>query len=287
VLKDGRKVHDGATAETTPAGVARMMVGRSIEDSVWASTSNPAAECLRISDTRIGKLAVPDLVVHKGEVVGLAGVLGAGQTEILEALAGAGPKPVGGEFLVNGRKGCPHSVAEAIERGVYLVSDDRLRKALFPGLSVEENLLSATLRRTSRFGFMQTRRSADAGRSTIERLGIKCDGADQDVFQLSGGNQQKVTFGRWLIRLASHAGRVDPLILLDNPTEGVDVGSKAEIYKLVRELTEAGASVLVSSAEFPEMLKLCDRIYCIADHAVGECLDRSEFSEERLLLQVN
>ncbi|WP_250469710.1 sugar ABC transporter ATP-binding protein [Caballeronia sp. GAFFF2] len=287
VLKDGAKVHDGLVAETTLQEVVHLMVGRRIEDQNWSSSASRDTVTTRIQDARIGNLDVPDLVVHAGEIVGIAGVMGGGQTGVLEALAGSMSAKVTGECIVNGKRGLPRDVADAIGRGVYLVADERLRKALFPGLTVEENLMTGTLEQTSRGGFMQHTLMRGLAHDTVKQLGIKCSGIGQDVLQLSGGNQQKVAFGRWLIRMGrSHAAK-QPLLLLDNPTEGVDVGSKAEIYALIHELVKAGASVLIASAEFEEMLKLCDRIYCIADGVVGECLDRTEFSEARLLLEVN
>ena len=287
VLKDGRKVHDGPVADTTPEKVVQLMVGRAIEDTDWSSSKVHGAVTLQLKNTVITGLVIPELTVHAGEVVGIAGVLGGGQTHILETLAGDGAKPSGGEILVNGAKGCPKDVSDAIARGVYLVADERLKKALFPGLSVEENLLTGSLNQKSRFGFMQSGQIVAAAQDAIRRLAIKCSDRMQDILQLSGGNQQKVSFGRWLIRMDAGGNRAKPFLLLDNPTEGVDVGSKAELYALIRDLARSGASVLITSAEFPEMLKLCDRIYCIADKSVGRCLDRADFSEERLLLEVN
>ncbi|CAM5769324.1 putative ribose/galactose/methyl galactoside import ATP-binding protein 3 [Labrys miyagiensis] len=287
VLKDGRKVHDGPVSRTTPESVVHLMVGRTIEDTDWSSHKVPGEVTLSLRGTTIAGLNVPELTVHAGEVVGIAGVLGGGQTQLLETLAGDGPRPVGGELTVNGEAGCPRTVSDAIVRGVYLVADERLKKALFPGLSVEENLLTGSLNETSRLGFMQTGKIVAAAQEAIRRLAIKCSGRAQDILQLSGGNQQKVAFGRWLIRMDSGSRKVKPLLLLDNPTEGVDVGSKAELYALIRDLARSGASVLIASAEFPEMLKLCDRIYCIANKSIGTCLERADFSEERLLLEVN
>ncbi|WP_277188082.1 sugar ABC transporter ATP-binding protein [Caballeronia sp. BR00000012568055] len=288
VLKDGAKVHDGLVSETSLQEVVHLMVGRRIENQHWASSASADTVATHIRNARIGALDVPDLVVHAGEIVGIAGVMGAGQTGVLEALAGSTSVKVQGECIVNGERGFPRDVADAIARGVYLVADERLRKALFPGLTVEENLMTGALHQTSsRSGFMQEGLTRSLARDTVARLGIKCSGIAQDVLQLSGGNQQKVAFGRWLIRMGRGASAKQPFLLLDNPTEGVDVGSKAEIYALIHDLVKAGASVLIASAEFDEMLKLCDRIYCIADGAVGECLDRNDFSEARLLLEVN
>jgi ribose transport system ATP-binding protein len=287
VLKDGVKVHDGAVAETNLQSVVHLMVGRAIEEQQKSAPPGQHDVSTQMRDVRIGKLQIPDLVVHKGEVVGVAGVLGAGQTDILEALAGAAAHTPSGNFMVNGKQGCPADVAGALERGVYLVADERLRKSLFPGLSVEENLLTGALEQTCRNGFMKSALVRTLATDSVRQLSIKCSGIAQDVLQLSGGNQQKVAFGRWLIRMARTASTAQPLLLLDNPTEGVDVGSKAEIYALIQDLVQSGASVLIASADFDEMLKLCDRIYCIADNRVGPCLEREEFSEARLLLEVN
>ena len=287
VLKDGRKVHDGPVSATTPEAVVQAMVGRVIETTDWSSSAVHGQLTLGLRNVGIAGLHIPDLRLHAGEVVGIAGVLGGGQTQILETLVGDHAPPVGTDIIVNGKPGCPATTREAIERGVYLVADERLKKALFPGLSVEENLLTASLDQKSRFGFMQAGAVIAAAKDAIGKLGIKCSGPAQDILQLSGGNQQKVAFGRWLIRMAESNSGTKPLLLLDNPTEGVDVGSKAELYGLIRDLARSGASVLIASAEFAEMLTLCDRIYCIADKTVGHCLDRPDFSEERLLLEVN
>ncbi len=289
VLKDGRKVHDGPVAMLTPPALVRMMVGRTIDDTDWNSHATRDAVGVRIRDMRFGALAVPELTVHRGEVVGVAGVLGAGQTGLLESLAGSPPsRPEGdaGGCFVNGRLGLPHRVEEAVGRGIYLIADERLRKALFPGLSVEENLHTASLGRISRAGFVRRKEAQDLADATIARLDVRCAGRWQDIMQLSGGNQQKVAFGRWLLRM-EQAQDGAALFLLDNPTEGVDVGSKAELYALIRDMARGGASILVSSAEFAELITLCDRIYCISDHTLGRCLARDEFSEDRLLLEVS
>lgn len=287
VLKDGVKVHDGAVAETTPEAVVRLMVGRSIEDGEWHSHARPGTVALSLRDLAVGQLRVPELTLRRGEVVGIAGVLGAGQTDLIECLAGARVPASVASASVNGLERVPRSVAEATANGIYLIADNRLKKALFPGLSVEENLMTGSLRQTSRFGFVRGREMLDAARDVIGRLAVKCAGPAQDVMQLSGGNQQKLAFGRWLVRMDREVARTSPLLLLDNPTEGVDVGSKAELYGLVRGFAAEGAAVLIASAEFGELLKLCDRIHCIADHTLGTCLARGDFSEERLLLEVN
>jgi ribose transport system ATP-binding protein len=167
------------------------------------------------------------------------------------------------------------------------VAEQRIKKALLPGLSVAENLLIASLRLLSRTGFIRDSQTTGPVRDAISSLSVKCGGPDQDVLELSGGNQQKVAFARWMLRMAKSDATLKPLLLLDNPTEGVDVGSKAEIYELIQALARNGASVLITSTDFPELLKLCDRIYCITHKTVGVCLPRADFSEERLLLAVS
>ncbi len=290
ILKDGQKVHDGRVADITLPEVVRFMVGRTIEETDWTSHavigSGDEDALVAIRDLRVGRLEVPALTVHPGEVVGLAGVLNAGQTTLLECLAGAVPATAGHARLAGLRR-LPRSVAEAIDQGIYLVADDRLRKAIFRGLSVEENLLAGSLSQVSRRGFVQSGVAMRLVREIIGRLRVKCSGPDQDVMQLSGGNQQKVVFGRWLARI-DHGGKGGPpLLLLDNPTEGVDVGSKAEIYALIRDLAQQGAAILIASSEFSELITLCDRVYCISHDRVGSCVARADLSEDRLLLEVN
>ena len=279
-------MHESTVAETTPEVVVQAMVGRAVADTTWSSSADGEATTI-VRDAVIAGLNVPELTIAPGEIVGLAGVVGGGQTQVLETLAGAGAKIEAREIVVNGKQSCPRSVAEAIDRGVYLVAEERIKNALFPGLSVAENLLTASLRLLSRAGFIRDQYTKGPVRDAISRLSVKCSGPEQDVLELSGGNQQKIAFARWLLRMAKSDPALRPLLLLDNPTEGVDIGSKAEIYQLIKTLARKGASVLITSTEFPELLKLCDRIYCISHNSVDVCLQRAEFSEERLLLAVS
>ena len=293
VLKDGRKVHDGATAETTLPAVVRLMVGREIEQTDWSSHAHLGGDvALSVADLQVGRLRVDALTVRRGEVVGIAGVLGAGQTALLECLAGARVADRVGSARLLGLGRLPRRVGEAVEHGIFLVADDRLRKSVLRGLSVAENVVAGSLRQNSRFGFMRARATAATVHAITSSLRIKCSGPGQDVLQLSGGNQQKVVFGRWIARIDHNAGgasdgRAGPLLLLDNPTEGVDVGSKAELYALVRDLAGRGASVLLASAEMAELTALCDRVYCISGGEVVSCIGREDLSEDRLLLEVN
>ncbi len=288
VLKDGAKVHDGAVADISLPEVVRLMVGRAIEETDWTShaVADDGGEVVALGDLRVGRLEVSSLTVRRGEVVGVAGVLGAGQTGLLECLAGAAPATAA-RLRLGSLGRLPRSVAEAIDHNVYLVADDRLRKAIFRGLSVQENVLAGSLAQVSRNGFVQTGKAMSLVRGVVDRLRVKCSGVNQDVMQLSGGNQQKVVFGRWIARIGGAARDASTVLLLDNPTEGVDVGAKAEIYALIRELAQQGAAVLIASAEFSELIALCDRVYCISADRVAACVPRAELSEDRLLTEVN
>ncbi len=285
VMKDGQKVFDGPVAGTSPAEVIRLMVGRTIEDTDWASHARAGEIAVHLTDCRVARLSVAELIVRRGEVVGLAGVLGAGQTELLERLAGSPHPARAAAARIGPLARLPRSVDEAIAAGIYLVADNRVRKALFPGLDVRENLMTGALAQLSRRGFMREAEERTQAKRVIERLRVKCSGAAQPVMELSGGNQQKVAFGRWLVRM-DKAGGAPPVLLLDNPTEGVDVGAKAEIYALIRDFARAGAAVLIASAEFGELIGICDRVYCISHDRVATCVPRDALSEERLLLEV-
>lgn len=287
VLKDGRKVHDGAVGEITREAVVLAMVGRTIEATDWTSHARSRNVAVTVDDLRIGPLLVPQLRVHAGEVVGIAGVLGAGQTHLLERLAGLAHPTGGGAVRLGTLERLPRNVGEALDSRIYLIADDRKRNAIFPGLSIEENLASGSLAQFSRAGFIRSRQALSSAETIITQLKIKCRSATQDVTQLSGGNQQKVAFGRWLTRMQHNDDERAPIFLLDNPTEGVDVGSKAEIYALIRDAAQRGAAILLCSSDFAELTALCDRIYCIANGVLGAPLLRAALSEDRLLLEVS
>ena len=287
VLKDGRKVHDGAVDGISREGLVQSMVGRAIESTDWISHARIGSVAVDVRDLHVGPLQVPALRIHQGEVIGIAGVLGAGQTELLERLAGVPHAAHGGPVTLGALKRLPRSVGEALDASIYLIADDRKRNAIFSGLTIEENLATGSLAQFSRAGFIRAQLALRSAETIIRQLQIKCSGAAQDVGQLSGGNQQKVAFGRWLTRMQQTDVDHPPIFLLDNPTEGVDVGSKAEIYALVRDSAKRGAAVLISSSDFAELTALCDSIYCIAHGVLQAPLSRDALSEDRLLLEVS
>jgi ribose transport system ATP-binding protein len=247
VLRDGRTVGGGSTAETTPDQIVALMVGRRIAELFPHSPRTPGEVIVEIAGVAgFQKPTAASLTLHRGEVLGIAGLVGAGRTELLRVLFGLDPVRRGNIRL--GAYVGPASPVQRWAQGVGLLSEDRKTEGLALSLSVADNL---TLTRLPRAIFPARQRAA--AQRWIERLGIRCTGPNQSVAALSGGNQQKVA----LARLLHHD--VD-VLLLDEPTRGIDVGSKVEIYRLIDELASRGKAVLMVSSYLPELLGVCDRI---------------------------
>lgn len=256
VLRDGTFV-DEVSADTPRDQLVRLMVGRSIDALFPRRTPPPGPTLLEVDKlTGRGRFTGISFSVRAGEVVGLAGLVGAGRTELLRAIAGADQYD-SGEVLVDGAPVRGHDVRAAVSAGIGHVPEDRKQQGLVPELSVRENLGLATLRRSARGPLADLRGQHRRAGQVSEQLRIKLDNLRQPVGSLSGGNQQKVVFGRWLM-----AG--SRVLLLDEPTRGVDVGSKVEIYELINSLTDAGNAVILASSELPEVLGISDRVLVIA-----------------------
>lgn len=267
VLRDGRHVETQATAEATHEGLVRAMIGRERAERARpaASAGAPSGEALRVA-------GAVNLAVHRGEIVGLAGLAGAGRTRLVEWLFGAG-EFTGNEVWVGGRPVKLRTPVDAIGHGLALVPDDRKGKGLVPGASVLDNIALAGGRKRL---FLRRADEARAARHWIGTLRIKVAGLDQPVVYLSGGTQQKVVLAKWL-----YAGA--RVFLLDEPTRGIDVGAKAEIYDAVRTLAADGAAVLVASSELEELTTLADRIVVMHRGRVAGELSRAEASEEKVM----
>jgi ribose transport system ATP-binding protein len=267
VLRDGKRVSTAAVGASSVADLVRGMVGADLKERFAhpPESSVDAAEAVRVE----GPVR---LAVRHGEVVGLAGLAGAGRTELLEWLFGGGRQQAG-QLFVNGRPVTVRTPLDAIRHGLALVPDDRKAKGLVLGATVRENIALAAGR--SRW-FIRNVDEEQAGRRLLEELRIKATGLDQHVLYLSGGNQQKVVLAKWL-----HAGA--RVFLLDEPTRGIDVRSKAEIYDLVRALAGRGAAVLMASSEMDELLHLADRIVVMHRGRIAGELTRAEATEERIM----
>ncbi len=286
VLRDGKLVATAAKAEIVPEQVVRWMVGREIAGLHFepkpAAAAAPAM--LRVEDLRLasppgsGRPALQGLnfEVAAGEVVGVAGLLGAGRTELLESLFGASNSRPGGTITLDGRPATFDDPGRAIAGGVALVTEDRKSLGLFDKMRVSENITIRRLDALTRLGLVDRKAEAEAVRDSIARLLIKTDGGGAAITSLSGGNQQKCIIARWLL--------INPkLLLLDEPTRGIDVGAKAEIYALIRRLAEGGMAVLMTSSELPELLTVADRILVMCEGRITADLARAEATEEVIM----
>ena len=286
VLRDGQHIRTAPRADLTPNEVVSLMVGRDLsaatrEDGPPRTPGEVvlAVESLSLpwpGHARGYRLKDVSLSVRAGEIVGVAGLMGAGRTELLEALFGAAPQRPSGRILLDGQPVAFAHPAEAKTAGVALVTEDRKRLGLFTQLPVQDNITLCTLPRLARGGLLAGPSERAAADESIAQLRIKTDGPGAPVMSLSGGNQQKCIIARWL--------RTEPrLLLLDDPTRGVDVGAKAELYRVIRSLAAEGLAVLVTSSELPELLQLCDRIAVLCEGRLTGELPRDDFSEEAVM----
>ncbi|MGY2082218.1 sugar ABC transporter ATP-binding protein [Blastococcus sp. SYSU DS0539] len=263
VLKDGRTVATGLPVQDTPTRqVIELMTGRDIEYVFPDRRAVGAAEPL-LSVQGLGlreKFRGVSFDVAPGEVVGLAGLVGSGRSEILETIYGA-RRATAGTVSVAGRRLRPGSVSAAVAAGVGLAPEERKSQALLLGDAVYRNISIASLARFARGGFLSGSAEKDAAREQVQALDVRPADVDREVRTLSGGNQQKVVLARWLLRDCR-------VLLLDEPTRGVDVGARSEIYALIRELADRGVAVVVVSSEIPEVLGLADRVLVISDGSV-------------------
>lgn len=284
VLRDGRLVRTLDRSQTTPAEVIQMMVGREIATLRLAHEAPAGPEILHVEELslphreRAGgwQLDRVSFSMKKGEILGVAGLLGAGRTELLECLFGASRESPTGTVTIAGRVGLPTSPAEAIERGLAMVTEDRKGLGLFDQLTVGSNITLCHLKELA-LGFWLSRRSeVRAAAIQMERLGIRAAGVDAPILSLSGGNQQKCIVARWLLTRPA-------ILLLDEPTRGIDVGAKADIYRLLRELAEEGLAILMTSSELPELLAVCDRILVLCEGRKTAEFARALATEEKIL----
>jgi L-arabinose transport system ATP-binding protein len=215
------------------------------------------------------------LALREGEVLGVYGLLGSGRTELARALFGA-DRLTSGAIRLDGKRVRIGTPARATERGIGLVPEDRVHQGTWPQLSVRENVTLARAERIDRLGIVRRREEARRTRDVVDKVGIRTRSIEAAVSTLSGGNQQKVVFGRWLVAGAR-------VLILDDPTVGVDVGAKEEIYRIVAELTADGTAVLLMSSELPEVLGLADRMIVLRDLRVAGELDRDRMTEQNVL----
>jgi rhamnose transport system ATP-binding protein len=277
VLRDGESVETRPMKEVTPATLVGLMVGRSLE-SVFPKTIVPIGDVvLETRNLTCSMTGVHDVSIQvgAGEIVGVAGLVGAGRTELAMALFGLTPADKG-EIALRGRPVQIHSPQDAIHFGIAYVPEDRRRHGVIPEMSVAENITLATLRSIARLGLIDSKRELDIASEVSQRLAVKAPSVQARVETLSGGNQQKVSLARWLVSRPS-------VLILDEPTQGIDVGAKAEVHRLIGELAEQGMAILMISSELPEILGLSDRIVVMANGGVSGVLTRAEATQNNIM----
>ena len=276
VLRDGRLVETRALEDTSRDDLVRLMVGRSVLESERPASIKAGEVLLDVRKlTRTGQFRDISFSLRAGEIVGLAGLVGAGRSEVATAIFGI-ERPTSGTVTVAGAPLPPGSVREAVARGVALVPEDRQHQGLVLPLSVGQNLLLSVLGRLSRGGIRAPGKEKEVVARLMRQLSVKAAGPSVPANTLSGGNQQKLSLGKWL----ASSPRV---LLLDEPTRGVDVGAKAEVYRLIRQLAHDGMATLVISSDLPEVLTLSDRVLVMREGRLAGELSRAQATEEKIL----
>lgn len=284
VLRDGSVVRTLDRADATPRQITHLMVGRELAPAEAAVPRQPGERVVSVNGlslpwrghVRQWRLRDIQFDVHRGEVVGIAGLMGAGRTELLECLSGASPEPPLGQVELDGRPVQFQHPAEALRAGVALVTEDRKRFGIFPTMDVREHITLSSLSDVAQFGFLKPSAERAAALESIDSLRVKTAGPGAAITSLSGGNQQKCIIARAL--------RTRPkLLLLDDPTRGIDVGAKAEIYQLIDRLCRDGLAIVITSSELPELIAVCDRILVLCEGRLTAQFRRGEFTEQRLM----
>ena len=277
VLRDGENAGELAREQISHAAMVKLMVGRDLSQFYAHEPHKPGDVALEVSRLRtpVHPAHEVSFAVRSGEIVGMAGLVGAGRTELLLTLFGVTPA-LGGTMRVSGRDIAPRSPQEAIDAGLALVPEDRKTQGVILGMAVRENLSLASLRRDQRGGFLNLGRERELSAEMIGAMRIKTPTDRQVVQFLSGGNQQKVVLGKWLA--------IQPrVLLLDEPTRGIDVGAKQEIYKLMEELARKGVAILFVSSEMEEVLGMSDRVLVMHEGRLAGELARADASEEAVM----
>ncbi len=277
VIRDGHYVDTRDTADVDVDQMIRMMVGREMNQKFppRASCVDESRVVLELRDVCGNKNKNMSLKLHAGEVLGLGGLVGAGRTELAEMIFGAKPKE-SGQILLNGKEINPKSPREAIDLGIALVPEDRKRHGTLLTNSIKNNINMPIYQRISKASVIHSGKEKKTAEKYREEIQIKCPTINQLVKNLSGGNQQKVILGKWLAADSQ-------LIIFDEPTRGIDVGAKFEIYKLINALVEQGRSVLMISSEMEELMGMSDRIIVLAEHRMTGELTKEQFNADTIM----
>ena len=278
IFKDGRLVEIVDQATTPEDQMIRLMVGRSLGDIYDAlpRSEHPGEAILEVKELCTPYVSDISFTAHRGEILGFAGLVGAGRTEVMRALFGLDPV-YSGSIGLEGRAIQPKSPAQALALGFAMVPEDRKMQGILPNISVRGNITVSMLKKlVSPIGFVMTDKEEQIAQREIAELNIKTPNSDKLIAQLSGGNQQKVILARWL---ETHP----KVLILDEPTKGIDVGAKAEFYRIIAACAQQGMAVIVISSELPEVIGLSDRIIVMREGRISGEVSRADFSEEIIL----
>jgi ABC-type sugar transport system ATPase subunit len=275
VLRDGETIQTVETGATTAPEIIRLMVGRDLRIAARPERRRTGEVVLSAEDVTTHKLKSVSFELRRGEVLGVAGLVGAGRSELGAALFGLDAIR-SGTVRREGRSIAPRSVREAMRHGIGLVPEDRRLEGLMMSMSVLENGTLAVLRRIGTWGFIRGTQERSELLAVAGGLALNCPSLRAAVSTLSGGNQQKVLLSRWLL--------LDPEVLfLDDPTRGIDIGAKQDIYRIIDELAAAGKGVILVSSELPELLRCCDRIMVLNDGRVTAVYDANDATQEKIM----
>jgi ABC-type sugar transport system ATPase subunit len=279
VFKDGALVKTFVTDETSEPELIRAMIGRDIGDTYANLSRNRSygETLLEVRNLVAKQVRNVSFSLRKGEIIGFAGLVGAGRTEVVRALFGADPI-ISGEILLEGKPVEFHSPAEAIDAGLALCPEDRKEQGLVLYHSIRDNISIPVLSKIRRFFFLDRKAESALAGGTVEKYSIKTPGIDKIVVELSGGNQQKVILGRW-----TSGKMTTKILILDEPTKGIDVGTKAEVYQMMCDLAKQGFGVIFISSELPEVIGVSDTIYVMRGGRVTGCVHRGDATEENIL----
>jgi ribose transport system ATP-binding protein len=276
ILRDGHWIATKEIEDLNREEIIRLMVGRELKQMIPKEEAELGEPALVVKNlTRKGILHDISFVVRKGEVLGLAGLVGAGRTELARAIFGADTID-SGAIEVLGKPVRVRSPQDAIKLGIGLVTEDRKAQGLVLGMVVRENMTLANLGAISRLSFIRAGREREVSRKLVGDLQVKTPTIEQTVQNLSGGNQQKVVLAKWLFTDSK-------ILIFDEPTRGIDVGAKTEIYQLMNALAKSGAAIIMISSELPEVLGMSDRIIVMHEGRIAGELGRAEATQEKIM----
>ena len=277
VLRDGTYVGTRKIAETNMNEIVKLMIGREIGERYPERNCKIGRPMLKVDGlTKKGVFRDVSFEVRAGEVLGVSGLMGAGRTEIMQAIFGNMPH-VTGKIIIDGREVQNKSPQQAMKNGIGFITEDRKVEGLMLGESIMKNISMANLGRISRHGVLDKKAEQNLVKRGIEELHIKCFGPQHECDNLSGGNQQKVVFAKWIY--------TEPKVLiLDEPTRGVDIGAKKEIYNIINDLAAKGVAIIMVSSELPEVLGMSDRIMVVREGMVRGVLDKEEADQENIMI---